>query len=330
MQIGIGGRLTALDAVRGLAIVLVVMGHYLPGRLFEGLTATIVGPFALGGVTLFFMLSGFLIERHLTHDGHLIRYAMRRIMRIFPAYLICLAVIFTLDRITQQAAGWTARDIAGNAMLLQDVLGVPLMSGVFWTLLVETKFYAIAAFVMRAGTTATRIAPYLVIAANTMIYARRGEASNLLTYMTFCFVGMQFGPWSRGHLSTRTIALLIAVTAATSGLFVNYFKVGVSLFVLIDAAIIWLALQIPFKAAPLPFLGSISYSWYLYHAAIGYPLMTGIAVWLKDTSLPTAPISIAAGVLATLAIAWVSYTIIETTGVRLGRALEQHWTRAYS
>src|SRR5271168_1850806 len=92
-------HLAALDALRGVAILLVVIGHYLPGRVIGGTFGEILGPWAVGGVILFFMLSGFLIERNLSHGVSPIRYALRRMFRILPAYWLSIVVLILLHRL---------------------------------------------------------------------------------------------------------------------------------------------------------------------------------------------------------------------------------------
>ena len=72
-------HLAALDALRGIAIVLVVVGHYLTDRVVGGTFGEILRPCAVGGVTLFFILSGFLIGRNLSRGMSPIGYALRRI-----------------------------------------------------------------------------------------------------------------------------------------------------------------------------------------------------------------------------------------------------------
>ncbi|MGC2512156.1 MAG: acyltransferase, partial [Acidobacteriaceae bacterium] len=84
----------ALDGVRGLAILLVLVSHLM---LFNDRTGSRVGDSlsalrGLGwvGVDLFFVLSGFLITGILfdtLHDPHYFRsFYMRRFLRIFPLY----------------------------------------------------------------------------------------------------------------------------------------------------------------------------------------------------------------------------------------------------
>ncbi|HEY2888635.1 MAG TPA: acyltransferase family protein, partial [Candidatus Limnocylindrales bacterium] len=78
-----------LDGVRGLAILLVVAGHYRLAPPFAG----------IAGVTVFFVLSGYLItslvqvEVQQTGRLNLRAFYARRIRRLFPA-LIGAIVVF--------------------------------------------------------------------------------------------------------------------------------------------------------------------------------------------------------------------------------------------
>jgi peptidoglycan/LPS O-acetylase OafA/YrhL len=312
-------RLKGLDSARGLAIVLVVIFHYLHNSIFSGLANVIIGPFGLGGVTLFFMLSGFLIERHLVSDRNLVRYFSRRLFRILPAYLICLAVILIIDRLTPDSHHWTPREVTLNAVLLQDVLGAPLMLGVIWTLLIEIKFYALAPFVMRAGKIVMRLAPYAAMAANGIVFAYRAEASTFLTYLTFCFVGMHYGPWTRGEMPGLSLIALAIITALATYLFGNYFAAGLAIFVIIDGLIIAIALKWPVAFPMLSFLGRVSYSWYLYHAAIGYPLIAVLTAAMGGHTI----LVVAITATVTLAAAWISFMIFERPGIAFGQQCEK-------
>src|SRR5262249_650105 len=141
--------------------------------------------------------------------------------------------------------------------------------GVFWTLLIEVKFYALAPLLMGRGRQTLRVAPYLLLAINAAIFVLRGETSNLLTYLTFCVIGMQFGPWTRREVSDMALAVPIVLAAASYGALGSHENIGVAILVIIDAAIMMFALRRPFTPPALPFVGIISYSWYLYHAAVG-------------------------------------------------------------
>ena len=316
-------RIDALDGVRGLAIVFVLIGHYLPNHAVHGFAATLLYPFGTGGVMLFFFLSGFLIERNLSRGPPLALYALRRLCRIMPAYWVSLVVLLAVQFLGNGRITSDLREFVINALLVQDVLRAPLMNGVFWTLLVETKFYALAPLVTRLGAPAIVIAPYIAIALNAMIAIRRGgEASNLLNFMTHCLVGMNFSLWFRGGLSTNALVALVVTAAIAVATMLPSTPYALAAFLLLNAAILGAALMCGLKSAPLAFAGRVSYSWYLYHSGIGYPLMA----WLEAPAIGLHPVlSVAIGAAVTLLVSWISLRLIEEPCIELGRRFEQRW-----
>lgn len=94
-------RITALDGVRGLAI-LMVLAHQLildapsSTHVWQSLRSAMDAGWI--GVQLFFVLSGFLITRILTStrrsENYWQSFYMRRALRIFPLYYLLLAVMF--------------------------------------------------------------------------------------------------------------------------------------------------------------------------------------------------------------------------------------------
>src|SRR5215218_6586789 len=99
------GRITALNGVRGLAIVLVMVFHFTSHRGMEprGMVDHIyyhVATTGWMGVDLFFVLSGFLITgillRSRDRPGYFRTFYARRTLRIFPLYLAFLAFVFVL------------------------------------------------------------------------------------------------------------------------------------------------------------------------------------------------------------------------------------------
>src|SRR6187399_1378910 len=92
-------RLAELDGVRGCAIALVLLWHYVaeqihaPLQSTAGRVAQVLG-LCWSGVDLFFVLSGFLIAGTLLdHRGaeNFFRvFYIRRVCRIFPLYFLLL------------------------------------------------------------------------------------------------------------------------------------------------------------------------------------------------------------------------------------------------
>ena len=81
-------HIEGLDALRGIAILGVILYHLMPGKVPGGFL----------GVNMFFVLSGYLIYRTSVWDLQQGRYSVgtfykKRIGRIYPAMLIMVAAV---------------------------------------------------------------------------------------------------------------------------------------------------------------------------------------------------------------------------------------------
>lgn len=98
-------RVPALDGLRGLAVLRVMLFHFGTASGLQAdtyATKKLIGLFCnlWSGVGIFFALSGFLITGILLREnkksGYFTRFYMRRSLRIFPLYYAALIVIFVL------------------------------------------------------------------------------------------------------------------------------------------------------------------------------------------------------------------------------------------
>ena len=139
----------ALDGVRALAIIPVVLYHSAFPREFQG---------GRVGVDLFFVLSGFLItnllleERDRTGRTDVRRFYVRRALRLGPAMLCVLAFIWGAA-LAHGGLGTTPGAMARFTLLVLtytnnwasafNAASVPAPLGHFWSLAVEEQFYLI-------------------------------------------------------------------------------------------------------------------------------------------------------------------------------------------
>jgi len=148
--------LPELDGLRGLAILGVVLYHCDP--LVKGTWVHFAAQWGWAGVNLFFVLSGFLItsnllatreKPHYFHNFH-----ARRALRIWPVYVLVLAVVYlnapwfigpsVLGAI--KAAPWLA-----YIFFVQNLfhLALPPAIGPTWALAVEEQYYFVWAPLVR-------------------------------------------------------------------------------------------------------------------------------------------------------------------------------------
>ena len=153
-------HLPALDGFRGLAILAVMLSHFLnAGHAVTEETwwgRVLLGGFV--GVDMFFVLSGFLITgilldaRVTSARGFGVFYA-RRALRIFPLYYASLALVFLL-RPAGPDSPWWYWTFASNlgatwkGRWLVSPEGFDL--GHFWSLAVEEQFYLVWPFLVAA------------------------------------------------------------------------------------------------------------------------------------------------------------------------------------
>lgn len=156
---GITTRVPALDGLRGVAILLVMVHHFVihgglrPHDVAEKLVFRAAAS-AWWGVDLFFVLSGFLITGILletrTSSGYFRTFYTRRVLRIFPLYYGVLVGVFVVIPLASAPAGAFARFLSRQAWYWTYLVNVDVsLNGWpefahfahFWTLAIEEQFY---------------------------------------------------------------------------------------------------------------------------------------------------------------------------------------------
>jgi peptidoglycan/LPS O-acetylase OafA/YrhL len=167
------GHLPALDGLRGIAILAVMLHHFKTygsgsGEALWGQVYATAADFGWAGVDLFFVLSGFLITGILYDTRRSSRYFSvfyaRRTLRIFPLYYACLAVVFlvgpfVLRRLGQeefigvvirpesQAAAWCY--VLNWLVGLRGFEAVSPLIHPYWSLSIEEQFYLVWPLLVR-------------------------------------------------------------------------------------------------------------------------------------------------------------------------------------
>lgn len=157
-------RTPQLDGIRGIAILLVLIWHYIWGQVVVVAEPTSVLAYSIrifrltwSGVDLFFVLSGFLIVGllldHRNSTNYFRVFYLRRLCRIFPLYFLVLA-LFILFASTGTFSSppfqglfddplplWSYATFTQNILMGDRGDFGPLWLGITWSLAVEEQFY---------------------------------------------------------------------------------------------------------------------------------------------------------------------------------------------
>lgn len=150
--------------LRGIAALWVMLFHLAEGKHIDHLKASL--PHLLGqivfdhgnlGVAIFFALSGFVIAhssiRHGTADFVCGRFVLRRLVRLCPPYYFSIVVVIAFMLLkaaaTRQAIALpSGGDVMMHLLFLQEIVKVPPINVVYWTLCIELQFYLVFALMM--------------------------------------------------------------------------------------------------------------------------------------------------------------------------------------
>ncbi len=239
------GRVLALDGLRGVAILWVLLHQLVVVPATSTWERVVLWPANFGwvGVTLFFVLSGYLITGVLldTRDAphRVSSFYARRALRILPLYLLLVAVVLAfsawrggmwgVDQLsTAQAASFWL--LLGNwsQAAAGDFLVGPL--AVTWSVAIEEQFYLVWPWVVWSCQPKTlarlcgamilaillgRVAAQLDGANPVMLYASTWTRLDALAIGSFAAVAARSGiPWNAAKRTLWVVFLLGTLSAA--------------------------------------------------------------------------------------------------------------------
>ncbi|MDH6135914.1 peptidoglycan/LPS O-acetylase OafA/YrhL [Kitasatospora sp. MAA4] len=141
-------RLGWLDALRGIAALLVAVHHFGLLAMFPPAGPWIEKHFDLGiyAVMLFFLVSGYIVPASLERRGDVRGFWVGRVFRIYPLLLIVITLSLLIlpkdfSAVPGVVTSHPLRSYLANLTLLHEMLNIPSALGAMWTLCYEMVFY---------------------------------------------------------------------------------------------------------------------------------------------------------------------------------------------
>lgn len=321
-----------LDVLRGMAALAVLVSHADHAGLIEhGMSSLEKGLLGRAGVTVFFILSGFLIwtaARRLAEPGGLQRYAIHRATRLLPLYWANLAfAMWVLPHLDSAWQSTPSIETLVRHLTFTQALSPAVdrdLNPVLWTLTHEAIFYALVPLLVRVSPRALAL-----MGLATLLGARYVPViGTFLLFFHLFVVGILLAERRPAHALLWSLiytgAYFVQSTAALAAL------------TMLSAGLVVSALLLPGRClrltAPLRWVGEISFSLYAWHYLLINLIGTEQGIrWLsRNMGKYYQYVSVRALVVLAilLAIAWVSYRLIERPGMTSSRrALEARFTR---
>lgn len=292
------GHRPAIDGLRGLAVLLVVTDH-------AGFTTPGSGSI---GVTVFFVLSGFLITRLIleartTGTWSLRRFYWNRAVRLVPALVF---MVLSVSAVLVFVRGWTTGDATSHALpallYVQNYMpaGRPSYFAHAWSLGVEEQFYLLWPLLLPLLLRSPRRAWWIGAAVVTSVGLSLSAVDNGALPMH------SYGLLAGGalamvvHRLPRAPKLMVLAVVGLAGCLVLSSQMHEDsviprmLAVPCALLLLWRLLdgEPVFGSLPLRFLGRISYAIYLWHL----PLLS--LAYMNHGGVPSLPVVLLAVLVA--------------------------------
>lgn len=322
-------RLLFIDGLRGVAASMVVLYHLASRTPAARFTA-----YGKLGVAIFFVLSGFVIAMSIADQRismrFLLKFAARRSIRLDPPYWVSIIAAVALAVISTHFFGVSKQfpslpTIVAHLFYLQDILGYPAISPIYWTLCLEIQFYLVLILILwsvqrlklRIDSPLIQLSLLGLLELSLLEQSGATHLSHAGLFLPYWFA------FSLGAMCYWTMAgkmrdpLFLLGVALTLLYLLNdrgaWFVTCAATALIIYTAVRMRKMSVWLSNATVQFLGRISYSLYLFHPFIGWSAMsfamTKTNVWL----------AMVAGVAASLASGWIAYVLVERQSIKLSR-----------
>lgn len=277
-------RIASIDLLRGIAALAVVLFHYT--TRYQQLhpdapSLPFSFPYGHYGVTLFFVISGFVICMTIERCRTAQDFVVSRLSRLYPVFWVCaLLTYLEVKALPFPHAEHTAGQLAVNLTMFHDYVFVRPIDGAYWSLSYELGFYlAILGLFMAGQIRRIEWFCWFWIAMTVVFHINQRWIPHPLHYLTVIN--------SYGHLFAAGIALYrlhaggftwtrvlvvpaAAAVAAVTGTWTDFAAVSLCLLLVTAATLGWLDWLCN---RYLLWFGAISYPLYLIHEVVGWSFL---------------------------------------------------------
>jgi len=343
------GRLQYLDGLRGVAISTVVLVHAYASwpRLVPYGDQLANFPLIQNGwlaVELFFLISGFVIFMSLDKSSDAKSFLLNRWVRLFPAMLICSALILLLSQfLPDRPQGPPTLAALAPGLLFLDPfwlshfgISAQSLEGTFWSLYVEVAFYVIVGviyFVLgRRGALLCIFSLFCIAVALNILRSELPDFANSFLVRKLLVISdhtgmIYFGWFLSGMLAYEAfvhrkrwsllrglaVGILAALTvflstASVQGRTIHAEFPAIFVVLLFYATVASATMQRLISNRVFVFIGFVSYPLYLLHES---PMIAGIVKLgrifpsFPPLLLPILPIALL------VALSWIVATYLE-------------------
>lgn len=289
-------RLAGLDVLRILAVAGVVLAHFFwsknwvtenlgnhPDEIFGDFTQ--IAAYGFLGVHLFFIISGTVISRSALGRSAS-EFVIARFLRLMPALLIAVLLSAALLIANGNLSlGKALRSIPTNLMLMPTLADTGWLNPVFWTLVIEASFYAMVGLIILIwGASRKVLWRFAWIWLGVTVVLSRVDDETLQTFALsnwapFFIIGILIATAesridkflaSLGMFASGLLAVESTVsTMNPEGRSINVIFVCVFAMTLVVALVVWVQPLSNLKSKNLAFIGTMTYSLYLFHVIPG-------------------------------------------------------------
>ena len=338
-------HLPGLNGLRAIAALSVMWGHVFQKDFGDWGTSGFSLPVVSDGVTLFFVISGFLItylllnEQKTSRDISIPKFYMRRILRIWPIYYVYMIIALWVTSTWHDSNIWYYGFFAANIPFILTAGIWPIVH--YWSIGVEEQFYLFWPWLVKLthGKTKRLLTTAVIIcvawlACKWGLYLAYGTNTAYRFFSVTRFDCMMIGAIGAilyfmksklfiKILMNRTLGVACFLLLLFSQPWIDVMPAPVRPQLIAVLSIVCIASQLANPVINLEnrvcdFIGKISYGIYVIHPLLIFGLST--LYRRADIQLPATAATILIYCIitaSTILVAWLSYKFFESPFLRL-------------